>query len=101
MSAQPIPFPPREPTYTQLRAQLAVYRAEFEVMRNTPAAILIAAMRTIVREADEGCRDSGNPARDAERLAALFSIRHVALDALSAVRVGERGMDVKESTCAS
>lgn len=95
MSAQPLPFPPREPTYAQLRAQIDVYRAELEVMRNTPAAILIAAMRKIVTQADEGCRDSGNPARDAERLAALFSIRHVALDSLFAVRVGERGMDAE------
>lgn len=99
MSAQPIPFPPREPTYAQLRAQIAVYRAEFEVMRNTPAAILIAAMRKIITEADEGCRDSGNPKRDADRLAALFSIRHVALDALSAVRMSERGPIGNEPPC--
>lgn len=99
MSAQPIPFPPREPTYAQLRAQIAVYRAEFEVMRNTPAAILIAAMRTIVTQADDGCRDSGNPQRDADRLAALFSIRHVALDSLFACKVGERGPIGNEPPC--
>lgn len=91
MSAQPLPFPPREPTYAQLRAQIAVYRAEFEVLRNTPAAILIAAMRKIVTEADEGCRDSGNPARDADRLAALFSIRHLAVDAIFHAKVSSCG----------
>lgn len=33
MSAQPIPFPPREPTYAQLKAQIVLLQAELAVVR--------------------------------------------------------------------
>lgn len=96
MSAAAKPLPAREPTYGQLRAQLAVYRAEMAAVRQCSPAVLIAAVRKIVAEADAACRGSAD---DAERLAALFSIRHVALDALFAVKVSERGPIGKNEPC--
>ena len=66
------------------RIEFAPYVVSADALKREQArsASLLAALRAIVAESDMGCRDSGNPARDADRLAALFSIRHLALDAI-------------------
>lgn len=87
MSAQPNPLPTREPTYAQLKAQMAVLQAAHGELRKQAdrqqerSDALIDTMRLTLREVDQAC---GATVGADNRLATMMLTRRMFLNAIQA-----------------